>query len=431
MKIPLVHSYYDAMAVIALLRVVNSKTMTLLFHDHTVRSHFVKKAVSQKHIRKVTVQERINNERKSMTLYCVTWKGIEYLARKDSGFHELLFHQPNISIFSHLETKARTRIKLAAIANAVVMARSAGAEIPVNTFGSIQSESVEREDDDYELASEHDSEETYSLRNFYRDYLDDESVLLIGTFQSDTSNRDEDYIVFHERSVVKAMLAQESERGDIKDFQSGRYTGIIESHLKSVMMFAAPLYTMPWSRWLVNAELNAYRMWGRTNSITDIRQQSRNLTMAAVIVNNARDFSYHFLGGKRRKEKGEVFGGSFAHVYVIPNDHTGIRFLNWLMLIEDDAIRTEMAEMAVRTGKFKENDSRSAAQFCLRSSEGIESAVLLTMDAKQIIPIQYYAEEKKEEAFKVICFDWQVEYLKRVLPANVSYWPVSFSLVMD
>ena len=108
------------------------------------------------------------------------------------------------------------------------------------------------------------------------------------------------------------------------------------------MMYVAPLYTMPWSRWLVNAELNAYRMWGRTFSITDIRRQNKNLTMAAVIVNNARDFAYHFLGAKRRREKSEVFGGSFAHVYVIPNDHNGIRFLNWLMLIDDDAIQKEM-----------------------------------------------------------------------------------------
>ena len=238
-------------------------------------------------------------------------------------------------------------------------------------------------------------------------------------------------MVFYERGAVKARLSQESDRGDIKDFQSGRYTGILESHFKTVMMYVAPMYTMPWSRWLVNAELNAYRMWGRTYSITDIRRQSENLTMAAVIVNNARDFAYHFHGSKRRKEKGEVFGGAFAHVYVIPNDHTGIRFLNWLMQIDDNDIQREMAEMAVRTGEFKENDTLSAAQFVLRSQTGIDTCVLLTMDAKQILPVRYYADSREEKEFQVICFDWQVDYLKRVLPPNVSYWPVSFSLIQE
>jgi len=432
MKVPLVHSYYEAMTVMALLRVLNSKTVTLLFQDHTVRSHFIQKAVSQKHIRKITVQERINNERKSITLYCITWKGLDYVAHKDSGLYEILFHQPNISIFNHLESKAQTKIKLSAIANTVIVAHAAGADIPLSTFGSIQGGSMEREDDgEYETDEGETDNQAYTLRDFYRDYLEEESQLLATAFQPERTNRDADYIVFHERSAVKAMLAQESQRGDIKDFQSGRYTGIIESHSKTVMLYVASLYTMPWSRWLVNAELNAYRMWGRTNSITDVRQQSRNLTMAAVIVNNARDFAYHFLGEKRRREKGEVFGGSFAHVYVIPNDHIGIRFLNWLMLIDDAEVQKEMEDAAIRSGDFEENIMGSAAQFTLRSQEGIETAVVLTLDAKQLIPIRYYAQENRESEFKLICFDWQVDYLKRVLPDNISYSPVSFRAVRD
>ena len=126
-----------------------------------------------------------------------------------------------------------------------------------------------------------------------------------------------------------------------------------------------------------------------------------------------------------------MFGGSFAHVYIIPNDQMGIRFLNWLMLIEDDAIQEEMTEMVIRSGEFEENNMRSAAQFSLRSREGIESAVVLTMDVKRIIPIRYYALENDTYEFIVICFDWQVDYLKRVLPGNVSYWPVSFRLVQE
>ena len=86
----MVHSYYDALTVIALFRVVNSKTLTLLFQDHTLRSHFIQKALSKKHVRKATVQERVNGERKSLTLFSITWKGLNYIAQKDSGLYELL-----------------------------------------------------------------------------------------------------------------------------------------------------------------------------------------------------------------------------------------------------------------------------------------------------------------------------------------------------
>ena len=429
MKIPMVHSYYDALTVIALFRVVNSKTLTLLFQDHTLRSHFIQKALSKKHVRKATVQERVNGERKSLTLFSITWKGLNYIAQKDSGLYELLLHQPNISIFNTMENKASVRTKLAAMSNTAVIAHSAGANIPSSTFSSIQNDAVEKDEEEESQASETmRSDQIYTLRDFFRDYLDEESLLVTSVFEDEHSALDDDYMAFYERGAIKSMLSQESECGDKKDFQSGRYTGILESHFKTVMMYVAPLYTMPWSRWLVNAELNAYRMWGRTFSITDIRRQNKNLTMAAVIVNNARDFAYHFLGAKRRREKSEVFGGSFAHVYVIPNDHNGIRFLNWLMLIDDNAIQKEMTEMAVRSESFTENGMRSSAPFALRSRSGIETAVLLTMDAKQIVPIQYYAEEKKDSEFQVICFDWQVDYLKRVLPSNISFWPISFDI---
>ena len=422
---------------IALLRVLNSKTVTLLFRDHTLRAHFIRKALSQKHIRKSRVQERINEERKSVTLFSITRKGLNYIARKDSGLYELLLHQPDVAIFNSLEAKAPARIKLAAIANTVVLVYSAGANISKDTFGSIQSnvgegdEEVDDDKNESEIFEVGKQVSAYTLREFYRDYLDEQSFLVADVFESEHSVQDDDYLVFYERGTVKSLLAQESERGDIKDFQSGRYTGILESHFKTVMMYAVPLYTMPWSRWLVNAELNAYRMWGRTYSITDVRRQNKNLTMAAVIVNNARDFAYHFLSAKRKREKGEVFGGAFAHVYVIPNDPTGIRFLNWLMLVEDDAIQRDMIDMAIRSGEFSENKMRSAIPFVLRSRSGTETAVLLTMDAKQMISVRYYAEEKRETEFWVICFDWQVDYLKRVLPQNVSYRPISFSIIQE
>jgi hypothetical protein len=31
----------------------------------------------------------------------------------------------------------------------------------------------------------------------------------------------------------------------------------------------------------------------------------------------------------------------------------------------------------------------------------------------------------------VICFDWQEDYLKRVLPQNISYWPIPFSIIQE
>ena len=87
--------------------------------------------------------------------------------------------------------------------------------------------------------------------------------------------------------------------------------------------------------------------------------------------------------------------------------------------------------MAVRTGNCKENGTLRAAPFALRRQHGIETCVLLTMDAKQIMTVRYYADSREEKEFQVICFDWQVDYLKRVLPSNVSYWPVSFSLIQE
>ena len=88
---------------------------------------------------------------------------------------------------------------------------------------------------------------------------------------------------------------------------SGRYTGILDSKQKSLMLFCAPWFTMPWSDKLTKAESRAYDFWTHTSALTDYYQQKETQRTAALIVNNAREFAYHYNTFDRANKKNRCF----------------------------------------------------------------------------------------------------------------------------
>ena len=62
--------------------------------------------------------------------------------------------------------------------------------------------------------------------------LDEDDIKNIA-FNSKSDPKAEDYMIFHARGHVKEILASESSSGNIRDFNSGRYAGILDSNQKS------------------------------------------------------------------------------------------------------------------------------------------------------------------------------------------------------
>ena len=294
------------------------------------------------------------------------------------------------------------------------MSYSAGANIPINTFGSMRDE---ESGDAIIESAEYENQKEYSLKHFYSENIT--SDLAPTVFQNQCDSNANDYLVFHTSGYIKNYLAGKSAKGNYRDFMSGRYTGILDSKQKSLMLFCAPWFTMPWSAKLTKAESRAYDFWTRTSALTDYYQQKETQRTAAIIVNNAREFAYHYNTFDRANKKTDAFGGVFDHMYIIPNSEEGVRFLKWLMFNTDQQISDTIVGYSLESGQFSAD--QSVPMFPLLNHRGEKTAVGLSLDAKQIKKIETYVRAHEDQAFQILCLDWQEDYYSRVMPPNVNY----------
>lgn len=417
MKIPMTHTYTDALTAIALMRIIDSKALNLLFTDSSRRAQFVKKAVEKGHIKKIDVDETRKQERKSKTLYAITESGLCFLANFNKPLFDLLEAKDNMRIFNDQESKESTKLRLAAVNTALLLSHCAGAAIPAETLCGLTAD----------IAADGAGESVrnmYTLKDFMRELMLSENLDYFDVFNRECAPKDENYMVFHDRAFIKETLAEEIIAGSTNDYQAGRYAGIVESKHKCVMLYTAPMYTMSWSKWLIKGELDAYQMWRRTNSIVQSGRQLPHVSISAVIVGNARVFAYHFLSRKRQRDKTEVFGGQFTHVYIIPNDFNGVRFLNWLMRIDV----TELENRVLKVFAMNNNFIMDQNGDCW-TKDGAKLVVGLTLDAKRIQRIINYINRFPTQKIAIICLDWQKDYYRRVLPETVSYISMKMELL--
>ncbi len=417
MKIPMTHSYYDALCAIALLRVIDSKTLNLLFSSPSRRAQFTKKSISARHIKEVNAEESRKQERKSQTLYVITRAGIAFLAEQNGCFRELLEANAGLQIFSDYECRTSTRQRIAAVTTALVLSHCAGAIIPAEVFGGIKADDGDTYADDESKGEQ--KRGGYTLRDFFSDFAAKNAIDDMEPFLPEHQPGECGHMVYMDRTTVKQRIAEEL-FGQYEDFRPGRYAGILESAYKSLMLFTAPKFAMSWSKWLADAELNAYRLWGRTQSITPSAQRNASGATAALIVGNAREFAYHYIGEKRKREKREVFGRSFDHLYIIPNDPEGAKYLAWLMENDDAQTASDMGDIAVENGYYRERGSGMISDLH-RRDDNIEVICGLALDTKLIDRIAYAIQRIPAKCFEIMCLDWQADYYKRVLPTNVSY----------
>lgn len=416
MKIPMTHSYHDALTAIALLRVIDSKTLNLLFSSPSRRAQFVKKATGAKHIKEIRAEESRKQESKSQTLYVITKYGIAFLAEQNDCLRELLEADAELQIYSDYECRTPTRQRIAAMTTAVVLSHCAGASIPAEVFGGIRADDGDVCADDENRGKQ--KRGVYTLRDYYCDYTAKNEIDDLAPFLPEHQPGDRGYMVFVDRTTVKQRISEEFFGQN--DFRPGRYAGMLESANKSLMLYTAPKFSMSWSKWLTDAEINAYRLWGRTQSITQRAQRNAAGETAALIVANAREFAYHYMGEKRKREKHEVFGGGFSRLYIIPNDPAGARYLAWLMMSNDADVESALAEFAVKSGHYRIAAGSGMLSNLYSPHDDVEAICGLVLDAKQIDRIAYILSKNPAKRYEIMCLDWQVDYYMRVLPANVN-----------
>ena len=407
-------NYNRMLAWIALLRIVDSKTVSLMFEGMNDkagrRAAFVAKALRNKHIRKGTIKERKKDVRRSASYFTITNEGLDYLANHFHEFFEFRYVHDLIPVFKKSEYRLEIKKRLITMSASAIMAAKSGAVISPGAFTGVDS-GEDRENEQKE----------YTVRDYYREYMDESVVSeMLGLFGQE---QEQQVMVFHSSQELKYNAAQISAGGSAIDYSYGRYAGVLDSRLKCMLIYATSTSLISWNAWIMKPELSAYSFWCRTKALANLQHRERNGSTAMLLVDNARDFANHFKSVLRDESHATRFGGSFGHMYVIPKDEIGAAFLNWIMLLDERSMNEQMKNDFISSAMYEPSD-RASDLFPLLSVAGNPTCLGFMLDGKIIERVYRAAEDNPNTTFEICCYDWQTDYYRRVLPENVLFYTV-------
>lgn len=419
--------YAQFLTAIALNRVIEARALNMIASKDQ-RASFVAFALENRHLKKQKLieynavkmqhtrkaeEKSERKERNAITYYTITREGVQYLADNKSLFFDFKFSPTTVSLFRGSEYSNSGRKKLINATTALLIARAAGANIRAESLCYQDEES-----DDGAFEEVNQDKTVYTLKDYYTEFLPGSAFNELRAFPDLTEEtKSKERKEYHSAAEAKHMLARASVSGAIRDFNVGRYAGVLDSEYKSLLLFVAPSFTMSWAKWLVDRERNNHMLWTRSCGLIDPVQGRKNGPSAALIVNNAHDFVYHYKNEREGKDINEQFGNGFQHVYIIPKTVEGAKHLGYLMEIDDAEYLVMTAETLLESNAYSWGNRNSP--YPIKSRNGVESAIGFLMDAVQIRSLVLYAEKNKEVRFRLFCLHWQKEYYERILPENV------------
>lgn len=394
-------------------RVLDSKTITLYFGDDTKASRYRKKAINNNHIKKRSVTEHSDGRRAESTIYTLTKQGFQYLSERDQNIIALLQLDDlplGVTFNAKTESGVQNRMRQARKASAVVIADRIGASIPIQNYTSI---------DNNEYAGEAEDAAQQSVMEYLAQTMTNKAYQSIGLYKHTDPSQCQ--IAFYNASCVKSFAnVGSSHVSTAADYISGRFSGVMESQDKTVMIFVPPSFGMGWYTWITRRERAAYNIWTKRRQVTPIDKQKKSGACAALVVDNPRDF-YNIYRDTKHKQQSDTdeFGGEFDHVYIVPLSVDGAKHLRWLMTTDDQAINSRIATDAIRSGAYKKYTGAYESLFPLMNVSNNRVALGFQFDGKHLLKVENFANKFPHEQIEFLCADWQVPYYERVLPENV------------
>ena len=404
-------NYNRMLAWIALLRIVDSRTVSMMFdglNDKSGnRAAFISRALRNKHIRRSAIKERKKDVRRTISYFTITNEGLNYLASHYHAFFEFRYVHDVIPVFKKSEYRLEIKKRLISVSTSVIVAVKSGAAISTGSFAGVNTV----EDMDAE-------QKEYTVRDYYREYLDDSITADI--FASFGQAQEKQQMVFHSSQELKFNAAQMSAGGSAIDYSYGRYAGVLDSRLKCMLIYSTTTALISWNDWLMKPEIRAYSFWCRTKALANPEQRDRNGSTAVLLVDNPRDFANHLKSVLKDESHRTRFGGSFGHCYIVPKNEIGAAFLRWIMLLDERSMNEQMKNDLISSAMYEQSD-RGSELFPLTSAAGNPTCLGFMMDGKIIERIYRVAEDNPEIVLEICCYDWQIDYYARVLPENVLF----------
>lgn len=228
-------------------------------------------------------------------------------------------------------------------------------------------------------------------------------------------NHDAD-IIFTNSFEMKRLIS--STRIDSEAFSSGRFTGVAESPLKSVLMYEGRRTGFSWSKWQTEYDMKPYRIF--TMGKSKYRNFRLGEEYGAMLVSNAKMFEDLMHDKADRRKPGELFAQGFSSFIFFPINHVGTVQFSAYMNTDMKSYYLAVAENAVFSGYYQHNSGRYPTLFPLISNAGMPITIGTYIDAVRIQRILALIKEAPFQ-FGVVCYEWQSDYYRRVFPDSTEF----------
>lgn len=413
----------------------------------------IDKAIKAKHIKEYSVTIKVNSRNHKLTYFGITKHGVNYLSRTDSKLPEEMswvqvipWQEKNIDLFGGGSRMSARTYRYLRTSAANVFFSAMGAEVfplfvkpptpddddmddPAEV--EIQTEDFELapfasedftspESDGWEGAPELDSRE---LRKSILPPEKSQRIPLglileesLKTFESTEQNFNGSIknpgseIKFYHARKLSDLMRENGIQLSAKNSNWGRETGIVESPLKTVLVYTGDKRGMSWSSFHMEIERREYNQFG---SVSTYHNVDKMTTPAMLLVENPKMFKdlYDDTKGKRHKEP---FGNKLGSLLIIPGNRDGVENAYQYLTTNTDDLNSKIINDAIQSGAFIKRIGKYDRVYPLKSADGINIAIGVYIDGIQIRMMQE-ANEHLKEPYGVICYGWQSEYYKRVL----------------
>lgn len=217
---------------------------------------------------------------------------------------------------------------------------------------------------------------------------------------------------FSNAMQVKTALVQLM--GDPTPFYAGRYTGILESPLRSVLIYVGNKEGMAWSKTALKPEVLAYRAF--VNRVSGVNTVEVGDTQGILFVENAKMFADIYLD-KAGCRRGGPFAAGFRSFIIFPISRIGLEQLEQYMYTDLKEYEQELADAAVRSGLYTENKdaSRCGGLFPLKNQRGTPMYIGTFLNTVTLSKLRRIAKTPGADV-GIICYEWQIDYYRRVVP---------------
>ena len=366
-------------------------SLLTLAYSNTVVYDAINIALARRYISEGYVTYIVRGKKQKLSYYAITATGISYLKNKCGE---------SVPWLSHLESSKRITVRGAnqkpeqverfvRMSNTAAMMTGIGAVVPMSFLASTESNTLE-------AIVTSALAETKSQR------------------QNRNSNHSiADSLYFYSASNMKRSFGSADNVHDTSDYDFGRYTGMVESCSKSVLLYAASSAGMAWPYKVVMKEVNAFKLFSHTSTIYNtVRYADQR---GGTFVKNARGFGELYHDTKNRRKAGEHLGNFFTNFYIIPATYAGLQNFDSVMRTDENS-HIEFLADAVASGIYTHNNSNDTELFPLKNTNGNMMMVGTAMDVIQMQRLEVTLKHRPDLDCGILCYLWQIEYYRKVFP---------------